>query len=387
MEKVIDDSVNSHQDKILIVDDNKANRDIAFNFLVNANYRVITAPSGDEALKILKVDKPDLILLDIMMPGISGFEVCKKIKANPDTTDIPVIFLTALNQSDDFVKGFEYGAVDYMIKPFSRNIFLTRVKNQIELVRRNKVILRQNHILKQLNEDKNGLLAITVHDLKNPLQVILSASEMLVRQIDPEENPTAYEMIDSIIFSAKKANNIIQDLLEVQALEEGKIKADLSVFDARDIAITLVDDYLYIAHNKHIELIYEESDEPCLMLSDSRKLSRIIENLLSNAIKFSHKNTKVILKCNLDTTDFDEKLIHISISDQGPGFLDEDIPKIFSKFSKLSARPTADESSTGLGLSIVKKLTELLDGVIFFETAPGKGTCFHLKFSFCMKSE
>ena len=365
-----------HQDKILIVDDNITNLEIAQKFLMFANYKVLTAKSGLEAFTVVDEHRPDLILLDIMMPGLTGFDVCKTLKANPDTADIPVIFLTALNQSDDLVKGFEFGAVDYITKPFSKNIFLTRIKNQLELVRKNKIILNQNHKLIKLNEDKNGLLAITAHDLRNPLQVILSASELLMRQINLAENPSINEMLDSIVYSSKKAINIIQDLLEVQALEEGKIKTDLTVFDARDVVISLVDDYLYIANNKHIQLIYEESEENCTILCDNRKLSRIIENLLSNAIKFSPENTTVTVKCNFENFGNDDKYIHISINDEGPGFSDDDLPKIFSKFSKLSAKPTGNESSTGLGLSIAKKLTELLDGNIYFDTMPGKRHMF-----------
>jgi two-component system sensor histidine kinase/response regulator len=380
MENIKDDLINTHQDKILIVDDNLTNLEIAQKFLNLANYLVFTAKSGFEALELIKNHKPELILLDIMMPGLTGFDVCKIIKSNIDTADIPVIFLTALNQSDDLLKGFELGAVDYITKPFSKNIFLTRVKNQLELIRKNKIIICQNNSLKKLNEDKNGLLEITAHDLKNPLQVILSASELLIRNINLKENPKANEMIDSIVFSAKKGINIIQDLLEVQALEEGKMKTELSVFDARDVIIKLVDDYLFIANSKQIQLIYEECDEPCLMLSDFRKLSRIVDNLLSNAMKYSPANTRVTLKCSLVDDGNEDKSIYITVKDEGPGFSDEDLPKIFSKFSKLSARPTADESSTGLGLSIVKKLTELLDGIISFDTVPGKGSIFHVEF-------
>ncbi len=372
--------LNKIPETVLIVDDNLANLEIAQKILTDANYEVIISTSGEDAIEILKYEHPDLILLDIMMPGLNGFELCNRLKYEERTTDIPIIFLTALTQPEDLVKGFEYGAVDYITKPFSKDVLITRVRNQIELVKKNQIILQQNIHLAKLNNEKNALMEITAHDLKNPLQAVIGSAELLVKRLEKVAVDNNIDLIDNIILSSQKAINIIQDLLEVQALEDGKISINNSTFDARDALIEIVDSYLFAANKKGIILNYDEDEKDCTLLTDRKKLCRVIDNLLSNALKFSISGSEVIVKIKLIDLDIEQQVVQISVQDHGPGFSEEDMTKIFSKFSKLSARPTGEENSTGLGLSIVKKMTELLGGIVELETMPGKGTTFKISF-------
>lgn len=365
---------------ILIVDDNIANLEIARTILSDFGYEVIIASSADESLEILRYEKPDLILLDIMMPSINGFELCKILKTNDEIKDIPIIFLTALTQPEDLVMGFELGGADYITKPFSRDVLLTRVKNQLELVKKNRIIIQQNRDLIKLNNEKNALLAIAAHDLKNPLQAILGSSELIARKVLNEKIDISSELIENIKFSSKKAINIIIDLLDVQAMEEGKLALKMELIDARDIVIESIDEFLPIANKKRVKLNYEEDDNICRIFTDKNKLSRVVDNLISNAIKFSSSGTEVKITCMNVNIGNKNEIIRIEVCDQGPGFTKEDLQSIYSKFSKLSARPTAEESSTGLGLSIVKKMTELLGGIVELETKVGVGSKFKLSF-------
>ncbi|MBX3043288.1 MAG: hybrid sensor histidine kinase/response regulator [Candidatus Kapabacteria bacterium] len=365
---------------VLIVDDNPANIEVAVAHLHSEGYRTATAKSAREALESIKQEIPDLLLLDIMMPVVDGFELCKLFKSDSTTSDIPVIFLTALNQPDEMVKGFNHGAVDYITKPFNKEELISRVRNHLNLVKQTKTIKYQNEALKRLNEEKNGIIELTAHDLNNPLQSVIGYSDLIIGKLSPE-NSDLISYAHSIKSSAQKAVNIIKDLMEVNLIEEGKLKLSIVDFDLRDTLMKVVEGYLFQAEAKKQVLIYDEPDLPCIVNADRMKLERIFDNLLSNAIKFSKIQGKIYIKCDyVKSNDDSQDYVVVSIQDSGPGFTNDDKSKIFTKFAKLSAKPTSDEPSTGLGLSIVKKLTELLNGQIHLVSSPDEGSTFYVKF-------
>lgn len=371
---------NLNKELIFIIDDNEANILVASYHLKAEGFRVESTTLAKNALEMLENSKPNLILLDILMPSISGFELCKQIKSNPLIADIPVIFITALKHTDDMVKGFDYGAVDYIIKPFNKNELVSRVKNHLKLVKQNRTIKCQNEILLKLNDEKNGIIELTAHDLKNPLQAILGFSDILLAKI-PEQHHALASYANTIKSSAQKAVNIIKDLTEVNLIEQGKLKLTFSQIDVRDVLIKIIDDYMFLAESKNQKIIYNETDKSCVINSDFSKLERIFDNLISNAIKYSKIGGRIVISCKyLESQGDDYPYIFVSINDDGPGFTDDDKQKIFTKFAKLSAKPTADEASTGLGLSIVKKLTDLLNGHIELETHENSGSTFIMKF-------
>ncbi len=369
-----------NKELILIVDDNPANIEVAVAHLQLEGYRIETAASARQALDKLNIIRPDLILLDIMMPVTDGFELCKIIKADEKLSDIPIIFLTAMNQPDDMVKAFSSGAVDYIAKPFHKEELVSRVKNHLNLVKQTATIKFQNDALIKLNEEKNGIIELTAHDLKNPLQSVLGYSDILISKISPDKTELA-SYAYNIKSSAQKAVNIIKDLMEVNLIEEGKLKLSLTEFDLRDVLLKVVEDYMFHSESKQQKVIYEETDKPCIIRTDQSKFERIIDNLLSNAVKFSKVGGKIHVKCEyIEKQDNESAFAVISIKDEGPGFTDNDKSKLFEKFAKLTAKPTSDEPSTGLGLSIVKKLTELLEGEIYLISHIGEGATFYLRF-------
>ncbi|MDX9790670.1 MAG: hybrid sensor histidine kinase/response regulator [Candidatus Kapaibacterium sp.] len=369
-----------NKELILIVDDNPANIEVAVAHLQQEGFIIETAKSARQALQLINSIKPDLVLLDIMMPVVDGFELCRIMKSNKESMDIPVIFITALNQPEDMVKGFNYGAVDYITKPFNKEELVSRVRNHLNLVKQTKTIKYQNDVLIKLNQEKNGIIELTAHDLNNPLQSVLGYTDMLISKMSVEDSQLMTYAL-SIKTSAQKAVNIIKDLMEVNLIEEGKLKLSIVKFDLRDVLVKVVEDYTFHSEIKKQKLIYDETEKPCLVVADKSKMERIFDNLLSNAVKFTKIGGRIYVKCDYVTEiENNNSYAVITIKDEGPGFTDEDKSKMFVKFAKLSAKPTSDESSTGLGLSIVKQLTDLLNGQIYLISQKGAGATFYLKF-------
>lgn len=361
---------------ILIVDDIVKNLKLLDRTLESEGYDVAVAQSGMEALELIKSDPPDLILLDIMMPEMSGYDVCKKLKADENTKSIPVIFLTAKNESTDIVHGFRIGGADYITKPFDKDELLARIHTQLELKFSRDMILMQNEKLIELNREKNEIMGIAAHDLKNPLTAIKGFAEMIEMCIADEESVLDFAMqiksISTFMF------NLIRDLLDINAIEEGRVNFRLENKNLKQIVQNSVDSFVMHAAQKEIAIVTQYEDENIMVRLDAAKAKQIIDNVLSNAIKFSYPNKNVYVKMSENPANADFALIEIE--DEGQGIKEEEKSKLFEKFTKLTARPTAGESSSGLGLSIVKKLTEMMGGEIWCESEFGKGSTF--KFTF-----
>ncbi len=353
---------------ILIVDDNIKNIELAVSLLQSENYEIAIANSGKEALEILTEFKPDLILLDVMMPEMDGFEVCRLLKSKEAYKQIPIVFLTAKSETEDMIKGFKSGGVDYIKKPFNQDELLVRVSTHITLKKSRDEIVRQN-------EEKSALLSITAHDLKNPLQAIWGLLDILEVKLDRLEKEDILEIIYDLKGSTKTAIHITKDLLDLHKYEAGKYNLIHTSFVPIDIMAALVDQYQRIAAEKNINIhldnkVYEHS-----IYADKSKMERIYENIISNSIKFSPYNKNVYI-----TISEKNGFIIVSVKDEGPGFSNEDKKHLFKKFAKLSAQPTGGETTSGLGLSIVKMLTEAMQGRVYCISEPGQGAEFIIEF-------
>lgn len=351
---------------ILVVDDEPKNVQVVGGLLLKHGHEVIAAGSGEEALAKLELAKPDLILLDVMMPGMTGFELCRIIQEKPELRDIPIIFLSAAADKSFVIEALQHGAVDYITKPFHSAELLTRVDlhSNLQKIRRR---------LAQTITEKNRMLEIVAHDLKNPLNGIQFAALMLAEK-STGENPQQDILLESIKDSATRAFEIISNLLATPGLDAAKSQIRKEPVCLKENALKALKSFEQHVRSKEIQLDLRVPENSVIVLGEDRTLRCCMENLISNAIKFSPKGASVRIQVvpEADAGEF-------RIEDQGPGFQAEEVDSMFEKFTRLSARPTAGEASTGLGLHIVHELISAMQGSVIYEKSRLGGACFTLK--------
>jgi signal transduction histidine kinase len=357
---------------VLIVDDTPANIDVLSQILEEEGYTISVATNGQAALELAPMSHPDLILLDVMMPGIDGFETCRQLKANEETASIPVIFITAKSETEDVIQGFSLGGVDYISKPFRHEEVCARIRNHLQMQNLLRQLEIQNKELLELNKLKNQFLGIAAHDLRGPLTSIKGFSRFLIDDSDKLPKETRLDFTENIHLASKVMLNLIGNLLDVSVIESGALQLDLQLASFKDLILQQARLHQFSAGKKNIALNFELDDIPHCTF-DPNRIGQVLDNLISNAIKFSPPGTTVLLQLeqNDDFTVF-------SIQDEGPGITLEDQEKLFHQFQKLSARPTAGESSHGLGLSIAKIMVEAHHGKLEFFSKVGEGATFRL---------
>ncbi|MBF0626917.1 MAG: hybrid sensor histidine kinase/response regulator [Magnetococcales bacterium] len=353
--------MNADQAKILIVDDETTNIDVLVGLLEN-QYKTVVAKNGEQALKRAKVAPlPDLILLDIMMPDIDGFEVCRRLKEDAETRTIPIIFITGRESEQDETKGLTVGAVDFIRKPFSPIVALARIQTHVALQ-------RQRHRLLELNAIKNRFLGMAAHDLRNPLNSISGLSEILLTmQLEESEKRSFIQTIHDVSGQMLK---LIHDLLDVSTLESGHFALEKRPCDLGALVGERVELLKFTARQKGITIRIERQEilEAAL---DPDRVAQVIDNLVSNAIKFSPVDGEIVVRVGCEG-----QRVFVQVRDQGPGIPEQEHHRLFGAFEKLSTRPTAKEKSTGLGLSIVKSIVDAHHGEILVANGTERGAIF-----------
>ncbi len=358
--------------QILIVDDTPANIDVLDQILEEEGYKISVAPTGEAALKLAPKINPDLILLDIMMPGIDGFETCRQLKADSLTRDIPILFLTAKNEGADIAKGFSLGAVDYITKPFLEEEVCARIRFHLQRRQLLRQLKESNQKLTEVNELKNKFLGMASHDLRSPITSIRGYARILLDQAKDLPEDARLDFLDSIHEISGHMLDLLSDLLNISMIESGKLDLRFVSGSLKTVVEERSRIFKFIAEQKNIT-IHSELDEIPGFSFDANRIGQVVDNLLSNAIKFSPagKEIHIFLKQNQDQAVF-------SVQDEGPGISEEDQEKLFQHFQKLDVRPTGNEPSHGLGLAIAKKMVEAHRGRLKVVSAPGEGA----KFSF-----
>lgn len=365
----MNDTSPADKSKVLIVDDNPTNLSILEEIL-EENYLISIAQSGAQALSITEKFLPDLILLDVNMPEMDGFETCRKLKSQNDTRNIPVIFITARVEPEDVVQGFKEGGVDYITKPFNHSEVIERVQTHLKVQQLIRQLESKNVQLKELNEIKNSFLGMASHDMRNYLSAIKGYSQIL--REDKKELPeeTKDQFLDFINKSSENMLKMVNDLLDVSVIESGKLQLDLQPESFKELINHHIMINQFFADKKKIQFQSDLQDIPkCLI--DANKIGQVIDNLISNAIKFSESGTTIFISLKEE----EGKLV-FSVKDEGPGISDEDQAKLFQHFQKLSARPTAGEASSGLGLAISKKMIQAHEGFLSVDSQLGSGATF-----------
>ncbi len=346
---------------ILIVDDVAENVQILLKILSPCEYEFIVAMSGTETFEVLEFTTPNMILLDVMLPDTNGFDVCKKLKQNPNTEHIPVIFLTAKVEVEDKVKGFRVGAVDYITKPFENAEVLARVGTHLKL--------RQiESDLRQSNELKDLMFSIIAHDLRSPMSGLTSMLELLVDCPDCLSREQTDAMLRNLKDSASSVLNLLESLLYWARSQRNELNVSFEQFNLLEFVNETLSPLILNALQKQINLSVEIPAE-LQCKADKNMFKTVIRNLVSNAIKF----TKVQGIITLTTKEIDRK-IEIVVTDNGVGIGEENLQKIFNKAQVFSTYGTNNEKGAGLGLMLCKDFIEKHNGTISIESTPNVGT-------------
>lgn len=364
-------------DSILIVDDNPKNLQVIGALLNTEGYKLAMANSGEKALHYLTKKRADLILLDIMMPGMDGYEVCMRLKENPDTKDIPVIFLTAKTETKDILKGFQIGGVDYVTKPFNKEEILARIKTHIELKKSKDKILVQNQQLEESeeslrisNKTKDKFFSIIAHDLKNPIAGFYSLSEMLKRDYHDMNDEEKLDFISLMHSSAKGLFSLLENLLNWSRAQTGTVPYEPDILQVHQIVKDTFEVMKLNADKKGIKL-KSDIGEDIVAYGDANMITTVIRNLVSNALKFTNEGGEV----RLSSKEM-ENLVEISVSDTGIGMSPENMAKLFRIDVHHSSLGTNEEKGTGLGLILCKEFVEKNGGKITVKSEEHIGTTF-----------
>lgn len=360
--------------RILLVDDLPANLELLSGMLKGRGYETRAALSGAAALQAAKAERPDLILLDIKMPGMDGYEVCGRLKADEATRDIPVIFISALNETFDKVKAFSAGGVDYISTPFQFEEVEARVRTHLEL-RRQRLELQENYArLREMEKMRAGLVRMIVHDLRIPLSVITSSIDLARRDPQCLASGPAAENMEEAGKAAGIMMRMVSDLLDASRMESGKMELNLADCDLQELLRQAADYMRPLAGRRQVSVI--PSAEPVNIRADAQLLSRVLQNLIANAIKYSPREGGYVRLAASREKD----AVRVTVANNGPDIPAEYHQKIFEKYGQVDAAGVRQPYSTGLGLNFCKLAVELHGGRIGVESAPGKPTVFWTEF-------
>ncbi len=387
---------NSERSIILIVDDNQTNLDVLFELLKNYGFKVLVAQDGESAIEQIEYIHPDLILLDIMMPGIDGFETCHRLKADQATQDIPIIFMSALSDTVDKVKGFQTGAVDYITKPFQHEEVLSRIQTHLtirslqkKLEEKNVELAHLNQNLERLVEQKSKQLidqektAIIgrltqgmVHNLKSPLQVMQTSVDLIETKATKINDYSFFSYTKYILQAITKVNQIMDTLMVKSRKEQ---KQDLQAVNINELIqreIQLLEGNLYFKNKIKKKYFYDENIENIPLIYSY--ISQVFYNLINNSMDAMWD--KKIRELTIVTRQ-DESKIYMDIADTGCGIAPEDLSKIFDPFytskpPKGEEQKEGEPTGTGLGLYTCIELLKPFNGQIAISSHLGKGSIF-----------
>jgi len=355
--------------KVLVVDDDPKNRELLRNLLEAKGHSVTEAESGQKALGTVKATRPDVVLLDVMMPGMDGFEVCRRLKGNPDTAPIPVLMVTALEERSDRITGIDAGANDFLTKPVDPQDVVLRVRNAVAAKKLYDQLQESYDRLKELEVLRDNLTHMIVHDLRSPLTGIMGFMQLVQMQAGQKLDDTESQFLGKALASCSTLLEMINSLLDVNRLEEGKMPLKPARCDLRALADEAIE--TLGAATEGIKLRFDRPTEEVIAHCDPEVVRRIIANLLGNAIRFTPKEGEVRL-----ALESDPERARVSVTDSGPGIPPDYREKIFDKFGQVEAREDNRKYSTGLGLTFCKLAVEAHGGRIGLVSEVGRGSTF-----------
>ena len=417
------------QVNILIVEDSPTQTKLLRLILEENGYLVDSTINGVQALESVRRKKPDLIITDIVMPEMDGFALCKALKSDFNFKLIPVMLLTSLSDPQDVIKGLQAGADNFLTKPYEDSFLISCIKNifanqelrknqtsdsEIEIifagqkyfinsdrmqiidlllstyenaVQKNNELhkahndlidahrqLEQKNIeLEKINQEKTHFLSVAAHDLRNPLTIIYTTADLITEELKEKTSKETIELLEMIKRSSKFMRDLLEELLDVSVIDSGKLSIYLEPVDIMELIRNNVSLNRVIAGRKQITVEFKPIRDLPVFQLDRKKIEQVFNNLISNAIKYSYPQSRVIIDSKCENGN-----LVISVHDTGQGIPPAEMNKLFKPFPRISVKTTSGESSTGLGLVIVRKIVEAHNGKVWAENRLKVGTTFNI---------
>jgi signal transduction histidine kinase len=356
---------------VLIVDDEEHNRELLRDLLQAQGHRVTEAADGEQALQEVASNPPDVVILDVMMPKLDGFEVCRRLKRERKTAPIPILVVTVLTDRRDRLIGIEAGATDFLTKPIDTQDALLRIRNALDSKRLYDQLAESYDRLRVLEALRDSLTHMVVHDLRQPLMSLLAGLQTM--EIWGELTTEQTEFLQMAVQGGETLRGMIDDLLDISKMEEGALTleyADLSVEAAIEQAVQQV---AGLAGEKSLALLTDIAADLPTFSADEEKLRRTLVNLIGNAIKFTPAGGAVTISARRYA---EEPALLFAVTDTGEGIPSEAFERIFEKFGQVETRRVGRTRSTGLGLTFCKMAVEAHGGRIWVESNLGRGSTF-----------
>ena len=363
--------INPAEFKLLVVDDVQTNVLLLKALLGKEGYGILVANNGQEALEVIRNENPDLILLDVMMPGMDGFEVAERLKSEEFRCEIPIIFLTALDDTQSIVNGFKLGVGDFISKPFRKEELMVRIKHQLSLVAARRIIEEKNEELRKTIAGRDKMYSVIAHDLRSPMASMKMLLNTIMMSVEKDKiDPDIFDMLEMSNKTSEEVFSLLDNLLKWTKSQLGKLTVIPQKLDISGLADGVVEVMNSVAEVKHIKLIRTDH-ESFFVYVDIEMIKSILRNLISNAVKFSNTDSEIKVGIKAE----DGKVI-VSVTDSGKGIKKEDQHKLLKDSTHFTTYGTNSEEGSGLGLLLCRDFARKNGGELWFESEENLGSVF-----------
>ena len=363
--------INPAEFKLLVVDDVQTNVLLLKALLGKEGYGILVANNGQEALEVIRNENPDLILLDVMMPGMDGFEVAERLKSEEFRCEIPIIFLTALDDTQSIVTGFKLGVGDFISKPFRKEELMVRIKHQLSLVAARRIIEEKNEELRKTIAGRDKMYSVIAHDLRSPMASMKMLLNTIMMSVEKDKiDPDIFDMLEMSNKTSEEVFSLLDNLLKWTKSQLGKLTVIPQKLDISGLADGVVEVMNSVAEVKHIKLIRTDH-ESFFVYVDIEMIKSILRNLISNAVKFSNPDSEIKVGIKAE----DGKVI-VSVTDSGKGIKKEDQHKLLKDSTHFTTYGTNSEEGSGLGLLLCRDFARKNGGELWFESEENLGSVF-----------
>lgn len=363
--------INPAEFKLLVVDDVQTNVLLLKALLGKEGYGILVANNGQEALEVIRNENPDLILLDVMMPGMDGFEVAERLKSEEFRCEIPIIFLTALDDTQSIVNGFKLGVGDFISKPFRKEELMVRIKHQLSLVAARRIIEEKNEELRKTIAGRDKMYSVIAHDLRSPMASMKMLLNTIMMSVEKDKiDPDIFDMLEMSNKTSEEVFSLLDNLLKWTKSQLGKLTVIPQKLDISGLADGVVEVMNSVAEVKHIKLIRTDH-ESFFVYVDIEMIKSILRNLISNAVKFSNPDSEIKVGIKAE----DGKVI-VSVTDSGKWIKKEDQHKLLKDSTHFTTYGTNSEEGSGLGLLLCRDFARKNGGELWFESEENLGSVF-----------